>query len=268
MAVATLCAASCGSEAGAGAANPSSSSTVVTSTGTGTGTSSTSTPGTSTASTSTPGTSHASTASAGIAAGSQPARPAGARRRSSLVDPCPSRSSGALAQTERIPSARTACFRALVRALWDAVRTDSRHAGRYAFFPVRAYEQVKAIADPEGDYAVRLIPEYLLDLAAAHELLGSRAASARLVATIVPRRDIHWVPPGACYNRLGYYEVANSRLVYRLGGRLRSFGIASLISWRGTWYVVHLGAVKRSGIGGFVDDPSDGPGTPAPSTTC
>jgi hypothetical protein len=85
---------------------------------------------------------------------------------------------------------------------------------------------------------------------------------------VVPSAYVHWVPPGICYNRVGHYEVPNSRLVYRTGGRVSSFGIASMISWRGVWYVVHLGAVTRSGAGGVVDDPSSGPGTPAPSSTC
>jgi hypothetical protein len=76
------------------------------------------------------------------------------------------------------------------------------------------------------------------------------------------------VEQGACYNRTGYYEVPNARLVYREGGTIRSFGIASMISWRGVWYVIHLGAVVRSTDAGAVDDPSAGPGAPAPSSTC
>lgn len=142
------------------------------------------------------------------------------------------------------------------------------HAALYAFFPLPAYEQVKAIGDPAGDYTGRLLAEYQLDLHAAHELLGSDPAAARLVGAVVAQSFVHWVAPGACYNRLGYYEVPNSRLVYRIDGQERSFGIASMISWRGIWYVVHLGAVTRSGSGGVVDDPSEGAGEPAPSLTC
>jgi hypothetical protein len=192
-------------------------------------------------------------------------RPARASR---PADPCPPRAAAALPQTARVPSAKSACFRAIVRAVWQAVRSGSTRGAAYAFFPLRAYEQVKAIADPRGDYVGRLRADYLLDLHAAHALLGANAPAARLVRAIVPTRGVHWVPPGACYNRLGYYEVANSRLVYRVGGQVRSFGIASLISWRGTWYVVHLGAVTRAGYGGVVDAPSDGPGTPEPSLSC
>ncbi len=153
-------------------------------------------------------------------------------------------------------------------ALWAGVRSDSVPKAEPAFFPERAYAQVKAIADPAADYRNRLLSEFGLDLGAAHALLGSRAAGAQLLAVRVPESYAHWVPPGTCFNGVGYYEVPNSRIVYRLGGVERSFGIASLISWRGIWYVVHLGAVVRPGAGGMVDDPETGPGTSAPSSTC
>ena len=58
-----------------------------------------------------------------------------------------------------------------------------------------------------------------------------------------------WVPPGACYNSIGYWHVPGARVVYERGGATRSFGIASLISWRGDWYLVHLGAYSRNGAG-------------------
>jgi hypothetical protein len=183
-------------------------------------------------------------------------------------NPCPPRSAGALPQTERIPSASSPCFHAVIRALWRGIRDDSPRTALYAFFPLRAYEQVKTIGDPAGDYAGRLLIDYRLDLQAAHQLLGAKPSSARLVGAIVPQAYIHWVPPGACENGIGYYEVPNSRLVYRVAGEVRSIGIASLISWRGYWYVVHLGAVVRPGAEGLVDDPSVGPGTPAYSGTC
>ena len=74
-----------------------------------------------------------------------------------------------------------------------------------------------------------------------------------------PLAYAHWVAPGACYNRIGYYEVPNARVVYRDGRSVRSFGIASMISWRGVWYVVHLGAVSGD-ASGTVDAPSAGAG--------
>jgi hypothetical protein len=59
-----------------------------------------------------------------------------------------------------------------------------------------------------------------------------------------------------------------ARVVYREHGKERSFGIASLISWRGVWYVVHLGAVQRTGVTGIVDQPTAGPGVPGPPGGC
>lgn len=137
-----------------------------------------------------------------------------------------------------------------------------------AYFPESAYAQLKAISDPQGDWLNRLVSGYGADIGAAHALLGAGAAGAQLLSVQVPPGYAHWVTPGTCYNSVGYWETPNSRMVYREGGQERSFGIASMISWRGVWYVVHLGAVLPTGSGGSVDDPSSGPGYPAPSSTC
>jgi hypothetical protein len=153
-------------------------------------------------------------------------------------------------------------------ALWKGITSNSANLARPAFFPEGAYKQVKAIVDPAADYRARLLGEYGLDIAAAHALLGANASRSRLLEVRVPSAYAHWVDPGACYNRVGYYEVANSRVVYSEAGQTRSFGIASMISWRGVWYVVHLGAVARESSGGVVDDPSAGRGMSAPASTC
>jgi hypothetical protein len=153
-------------------------------------------------------------------------------------------------------------------ALWQGIRSDSVAAAMPAFFPEGAYAQVKAISDPRADYNNRLVHEFAQDIAAAHGALGAAASSALLVGVQVPGSYAHWVSPGACSNGVGYYEVPNARVAYRRGGQTSSFGIASMISWRGVWYVVHLGAVTRSSDAGVVDDPSGGIGASAPSSTC
>ena len=153
-------------------------------------------------------------------------------------------------------------------ALWQGVRTGSPVSALPAFFPEAAYAQVKAIADPRGDYADRLVRDYALDIHAARALLGTRSASAQLLDVEVPAGDAHWVPPNVCDNRVGYYEVPDARVVYLDDGGTRSFGIASMISWRGVWYVIHLGAILRPGDAGVVDAPQSGPGVSVPSSTC
>jgi hypothetical protein len=153
-------------------------------------------------------------------------------------------------------------------ALWKGMTTGSLEPALPAFFPEGAYTQLKAIASPQGDFTGRLEADYRLDLLAAHALLGAHAANARLIDVVVPSGYAHWVPPGVCDNSVGYYETPNSRLVYREDGQIRSLGVASMISWRGVWYVIHLGAILRNGYGGVVDDPESGTGTPGSSSTC
>jgi hypothetical protein len=175
---------------------------------------------------------------------------------------------GALPQTGAYPSSSSPQFQAAMADLFGAVAHGTPATAADAFFPEAAYVQLKSIAGAASDYQNRLLAEYDQDLAAATAELGSGAATATLVSVQVPMQYAHWVPPGECDNSVGYFEVANSRVVYSLGGAIRSFGIASLISWRGEWYVVHLGAILRPGTGGVVLDPQSGTGTSAASTTC
>jgi hypothetical protein len=154
-------------------------------------------------------------------------------------------------------------------ALWQGVVTGSMTPALPSLFPRTAYVQLKTgIGDPSADWQNRLVRDFGLDLAAAHALLGSDPAQATLVTVSVPASYGHWISPGVCDNGVGYFEVPNARVVYTVGGQTRSFGIASMISWRGQWYVVHLGAILRSSAGGEVDAPASGPGTSAPSGTC
>jgi hypothetical protein len=171
-------------------------------------------------------------------------------------------------QTEALPSAGTARFRCLMAALWQGIVEDSVSRALPAFFPVQAYAQLKAIGSPESDWKNRLVRDYGRDIAAAHALLGAAGRWAELIGVRVVSSYAHWVPPGVCANSIGYYELPNARVVYREGGHVRSLGIASMISWRGVWYVVHLGAVLRSGEEGLVDEPSSGAGESAYSATC
>ena len=175
---------------------------------------------------------------------------------------------GSLPQTGALPSAASPQFQSMMSALWSGIVTNSVTVALPAFFPQSAYEQLKTISGAQSDYADRLVGDYSLDITAAHNLLGTSPSSAVLVGVNVPAKYGHWIPPGVCDNRIGYFEVANSRIVYGQDGVTRSLGIASLISWRGTWYVVHLGAILRSAATGVVHDPEIGPGNSPPSSTC
>ncbi len=174
---------------------------------------------------------------------------------------------GRLAQTRARPEASGRAFRAMVSDLWLAVSTGRPSLARPAFFPLGAYTQVKAIYDAAGDWRARLWLDFRLDVRAAHRLLGAHPRAARLVRVIVPSAGAAWISPGVCYNKVGYWHVAGPRVVYRQRGQVRSFGIASLISWRGVWYVVHFGGITRPAAG-MVDAPATGPGYPGPQGGC
>jgi hypothetical protein len=172
---------------------------------------------------------------------------------------------GVLPQTRAFPSTRTAAFDNAMADLWLAVTTGNPRFARPGFFPLAAYQQVKAIPYPVPDWQNRLWSDFVLDVRAAHRLVGS---GARLDRVVVPKNYAAWVYPGACANKIGYWHVPGARVVYRVHGQERSFGIASLISWRGVWYVVHLGAVQRTVVTGIVDQPAAGPGAPGPPGGC
>jgi hypothetical protein len=177
-------------------------------------------------------------------------------------------SPGTLPQTGTFPTTTSPVFVANMAALWNAVVTNSLPTGMTAFFPEAAYVQLKTVASASSDFTNRLESEYGLDIAAAHALLGPDPAAAQFVGVNADSSDGHWINPGVCDNDVGYFELPNTRVVYTVDGQTQSFGIASMISWRGEWYVVHLGAILRSGSGGEVDDPETGPGSPTYSSTC
>ncbi len=175
---------------------------------------------------------------------------------------------GALPQTGAFPTTTSPIFSAGVAALWSGVSTGVVTNALPAFFPAQAYVQLKSIANAQGDYSDRLVTEFEADVAAAHQLLGPDAAAAKFIAVNVDSAYAHWVPSGVCDNDVGYFELPNSRVIYSINGQVSSFGIASMISWRGEWYIVHLGAILRSGSGGEVASPTTGPGSPVYSSTC
>ncbi len=188
--------------------------------------------------------------------------------RSLAPSPSPSRhryvDPGTLPQTPGLPSGTSRKFRARMAVLWRGIVTDSPATAMPAFFPLAAYLQLKAIPGADADYRYRLVYDFGLDVRAAHDLLGAGAAHARLLFVSVPHQGA-WIPPGYCENRIGYWHAPGSRLVYEEGGRVRSFGVSSFISWRGEWYVIHLAV---NGDAGTVEDPSLGRGVYGPPGSC
>jgi hypothetical protein len=150
---------------------------------------------------------------------------------------------GSLPQTTARPSGSDPQFTKRMLALWAAMVTGDAAPGG-SFFPLGAYLQVKAISNPAADYRNRLVALYDLDIRALHLRVGT---GATLLGVDVPDRSATWVTPGQEYNKGSYWRVYGARVRYRTAaGKDGSFGIFSLISWRGQWYVVHLGPINRT----------------------
>jgi hypothetical protein len=155
-----------------------------------------------------------------------------------------------------------------MRVLWAGIRTGSARTARAAYFPESAYGQLKAIGDPSADYTYRLLAMFDADLAAYHAHLGARPAASRLVDVEADPALVQWIPPGVCENSIGYWHLPGVRLVYATGRYRYSVGVFSLISWRGVWYVIHLGPIARPIGVGTLDDPEVGPGGAGPGGGC
>jgi hypothetical protein len=163
---------------------------------------------------------------------------------------------GTLPQTRVLPSADDASFAVRIQDLWQAIVTGDTNLALPSFFPESAYLQTKSGANNASDWRYRLVAMYQLDIGAAHATLGPGAAGAEFVSVTVPAAQAVWVTPGQEENKGPYYRVYGTRLTYWVDGHTRSFGIYSLLSWRGQWYVIHLGPNPRTTNRGLVYQPA------------
>ncbi|HEY5153322.1 MAG TPA: hypothetical protein VIJ47_01220, partial [Acidimicrobiales bacterium] len=76
---------------------------------------------------------------------------------------------GTLAQTHDQPTTTSAAFTAGSDALWQAVVADDPDQAMGFFFPVSAYRQVKAVADPQADWQHRLVAAFRRDIHQLHQ---------------------------------------------------------------------------------------------------
>ena len=151
---------------------------------------------------------------------------------------------GTLPQTKDKPEAAGAAYDARIAALWEGIAKDDPDRALTFFFPLTAYEQVKAITNAGSDWRRRLVAAYKRDIHALHKRLGEHPETVKFLRAEVPQDRARWVEPNEESNKLGYYRVYGTRLVFELDGKERSFEVTSLISWRGEWYVVHLTGFK------------------------
>jgi hypothetical protein len=162
---------------------------------------------------------------------------------------------GTLAQTRDLPRADDPALRTRLEALWTAVVEDRPDEALPFFFPKTAYVQLKDLGNAADDFDYRLVGYYELDVHAAHQLLSRDAPIAHLIGIEVPAGRAEWMWPGSEQNKVSYYRVYGARVVYSVDGKRHSFGVFSMLSWRGQWYAVHFGPWPRWERYGDVYDP-------------
>ena len=193
----------------------------------------------------------------------RPVRPASPVRARAHRQPDP----GAQPQTYAKPMSG-ASLAERMNVLWRAITHDSPSLAASVFFPESAYRQVKAIWNPNGDYRTRIGAIFARDVAAYRRALGGHASAARLTGIVAAPSAAGWVPRRVCENAVGYWHLPGTRLVYVIGRTRYSVAVDSMISWRGVWYVIHLGPNTSPGSAGTVDDPRVGTGTPGYGAGC
>lgn len=149
---------------------------------------------------------------------------------------------GTLPQTEVQPSTTSEQFQSRMNVLAKAIIANDPASALSTFFPLEAYKQTKAISNPTSDWNSRLIKAFNEDIAAAHKLLGT-FTTATFTGVTVPD-TAKWIKPGEEYNKGPYWRVLNSKMNFNVDGKNVSVPLTSMISWRGEWYVVHLGKIR------------------------
>jgi len=150
-----------------------------------------------------------------------------------------------LGQTKDRPLVDSPAFQRRLELLWQAIREDDPEIAMPIFFPLVAYEQVKAIEKPGDDWRRRLVKAFERNVHEYHAKLGKDAASTKLLGIDVDEGRVKWMKPHSEGNALGYFRVTRSKLRYEAAdGKERKLDVTSLISWRGEWFVVHLHGFK------------------------
>ena len=146
-----------------------------------------------------------------------------------------------LPQTDQHPDSSSASFQSRMSQLCQAIIDGEPAKAHAAFFPLVAYAQVKAVADPERDYRWRLLAHFDRDIRDYHQRMSRRPGPYHCGGTTVPDNLARWMKPGSEYNKLGYFRLLRSHInIVDAAEKATSLEVTSLISWRGQWYVVHL----------------------------
>jgi hypothetical protein len=108
------------------------------------------------------------------------------------------------------------------------------------FFPAEAFDLVKDLPVP-GRYYRKLLAWYDEDIRAEHRRFRGgdwQVAELRF-------GNCKWKEPGSEGNKLPYWSCYRNLLVAEDGDRKRRLEIRAMINWGQSWYVTHLGPVRK-----------------------
>ena len=150
-----------------------------------------------------------------------------------------------LPQTADVPKFDSPTFKRRSALLFQAIVDDTKESADAAFFPVLAYEQVKAIAKPARDHKFRLLAAYHRSIHEYHEKVAKLPQPLQFLDVEPGPSPIRWMEPNTEGNKLGYHRILRTKLKFAdAKGVVHRLEVTSLISWRGEWYVVHLDGFK------------------------
>jgi hypothetical protein len=155
----------------------------------------------------------------------------------------------------------------LADSLFADIATNNVAGAERLFLPLPIFLRIKQEPNPSGDWRARLLRWFTNDLVVYHHFLFAQG-TPRLLRVTTSSRDASVIQPGWCYNKAPYWHLRGVRFVFESGGVIHSVAICSLVSWRGQWYVVHLGPDTRSSDAGALYAPASGAGTPGPPGSC
>ena len=137
-----------------------------------------------------------------------------------------------------IPSSDSALTGA--RNLLDGYVSDNVEKAMSFFFPADAFNIVKDSPNP-ARYHRKLVDWYKEDF----DQERKRFSTGDWKVDDISLGTCKWKAPGTEANKVGYWSCSRNSVSVSSNGQKRRFEIHVLINWGQTWYVTHLGPVRK-----------------------
>jgi hypothetical protein len=127
------------------------------------------------------------------------------------------------------------------KKLLEAIRADDPSAASSFFFPSAPFDLLKNMVTP-GTYYKKLVKWYAEDIHTEHLRY---AGVGNLEFDGFEAGRCKWMEPCTEGNKLPYWACRYNSFYGRAGSTRRRFELRVMINWGKSWYVTHLGAVRK-----------------------